>query len=378
MSLRQRFVLFALVLTCSYGSSARAEPLPVPLPRTGQVSCYDNKARRSEVISCAGTGQDGETLTGVPWPEPRFVVKGDPTIGDKLTGLAWTRDADPAGGDKTWQQALDFIKTLNSGKHLGHDDWRLPNVNELESLVNKESGPAAWLSSQGFDNVRKNDYWTSTTYAAYVNSAWSVSMYSGIVAGRGKTDIGRVWPVRTERPATSNLPRTGQTTCSDASGATIACAGTGQDGEIQAGIAWPIPRFTENADRTVTDRLTGLVWSKDGLAPGPPVCMPGTPKTGQGALEYVECLNTHHYMAGNDWRLPNRNELASLVHHGVSNSAAWLNTQGFVNAQAGGYWSSSTYAPTPWNAWGVNMHDGAVTSFAKRHVINVWPVRGGR
>ena len=63
---------------------------------------------------------------------------------------------------------------------------------------------------------------------------------------------------------TINLPQTGQTQCYDTSGNAINCPGTGQDGEIQAGVAWPEPRFTTNADTTVKDNLTGLVWGPDG------------------------------------------------------------------------------------------------------------------
>jgi len=43
---------------------------------------------------------------------------------------------------------------------------------------------------------------------------------------------------------TIELPQTGQTKCYDTAGAVIDCAGTGQDGEIRAGVAWPEPRFT--------------------------------------------------------------------------------------------------------------------------------------
>ncbi|MBF0563965.1 MAG: hypothetical protein HQK89_01850 [Nitrospirae bacterium] len=46
---------------------------------------------------------------------------------------------------------------------------------------------------------------------------------------------------------TVNLPQTGQTSCRDTSGSKIACAGTRQDGDIKAGVAWPSPRCT-NAD----------------------------------------------------------------------------------------------------------------------------------
>ena len=120
------------------------------------------------------------------------------------------------------------------------------------------------------------------------------------------------------------------------------------------------------------------MWSKDGNAPGPAACNPGMRKNGQDALDHVKCLNANGYLGRNDWRLPNRNEMSSLVNHAQPNSAAWLNTQGFSNIQADGYWSSSTYVTTPWNAWGVNMHDGAVTSFARKHDINIWPVRGGQ
>jgi len=49
---------------------------------------------------------------------------------------------------------------------------------------------------------------------------------------------------------TVDLPRTGQTKCYDTSGTEISCTGTGQDGEIQAGVAWPFPRFTDNGDGT--------------------------------------------------------------------------------------------------------------------------------
>src|SRR3990172_2422389 len=142
----------------------------------------------------------------------------------------------------------------------------------------------------------------------------------------------------------AELPRTGQTTCYDTAGAVVACAGTGQDGEIQAGVPWPDPRFTDNTDGTVTDNLTGLMWTKDGNAPEPAACSPGTEKTWQEALDYVACLNTNAYLGYTDWRLPNVNEFDSLVNAGPPNMATWLNTQGFSNVQSNIYWSSTSLA----------------------------------
>ncbi len=48
-----------------------------------------------------------------------------------------------------------------------------------------------------------------------------------------------------------NLPETGQTTCYDEAGNVVTCTDTGQDGDKQAGVAWPSPRFT-NPDGTYT------------------------------------------------------------------------------------------------------------------------------
>jgi len=158
-----------------------------------------------------------------------------------------------------------------------------------------------------------------------------------------------------------SLPQTGQTICYDSNGTVISCAGTGQDGEFQAGVAWPNPRFTDNQDQTVNDNLTGLMWTKDGNAPGPEACGPGAAKTWQEALDYVKCLNTNNYLGYNDWRLPNVVELASLVQNEEPNLADWLNSQGFTNVQPVNYWTSTTA-----EANGANT-DAFFVNFFNRH-----------
>lgn len=164
-----------------------------------------------------------------------------------------------------------------------------------------------------------------------------------------------------------DLPRTGQTTCYDSAGAVIACPGTGQDGEIQAGVPWPDPRFTVSTDGyCVTDNLTGLMWvrSPDSLT-----------RTWQQALDYANGLTLCGYT---DWRLPNVNELERLVHAGQSNSATWLNTQGFSNVQSNYYWSSTSSANSTNYAWVVNMWGGNMYNSNKSNSSYVWPVRSGQ
>ncbi len=180
------------------------------------------------------------------------------------------------------------------------------------------------------------------------------------------------------------LPKTGLTTCYDSAGAVITCTNTGQDGELQKGVAWPGPRFT-NADNStpingnvVVDRLTGLMWTRDGNAPGPAACTPAAAKTWQDALDYVACLNTNSYLSYADWRLPDVNELERLVNADQSNTAIWLNAQGFSHVQFQLYWSSTSYAADGSHAWFVDMFDAFVNDVNKTYIFYVWPVRAGQ
>ncbi|MCX5885360.1 MAG: DUF1566 domain-containing protein [Proteobacteria bacterium] len=173
---------------------------------------------------------------------------------------------------------------------------------------------------------------------------------------------------------TINLPRTGQTKCYDTTGTEIACSGTGQDGEIQAGVAWPDPRFTDNGDETMTDNLTGLMWTKDAN-------LTSATKTWQQALDYVAGMNNGTYpnFGYADWRLPNVNELESLINANEPNSATWLNTQGFTNVQAYLYWSSTSDAVDQDVASIIDMWHGYVYNGDKSYgSFCFWPVHGGQ
>ena len=341
---------------------------PIDIPQTGQKKCYDTSGTE---IYCTGTGQDGEIQSGVAWPDPRFTDNGDETVTDNLTGLVWTKNGNVPGATKTWQEALDYVAGMNAGiyPNYGYTDWRLPNVNELRSLNNAgESNTAAWLNTQYFTNVQASGYWSSTTYAGYTDYAWRVHMNTGYVGNYSKSSSYYVWPVRSGQCGLFDnsvicLPQTGQTTSYY----------SGDDGDLEKGVAWPDLRFTDNGDETVTDNLTGLMWTKDANLPG------GT-KTWQNALDYVKGMNngTYNNFRYTDWRLPNVNELESLVNGAKSNTATWLNTQGFTNVQANYYWSSTTLAGYPDFAWIVSMWDGYVFYNYKSVNFYVWPVRGGQ
>jgi len=192
--------------------------------------------------------------------------------------------------------------------------------------------------------------------------------------------------------APARVGKTGQTTCYDAAGTVIDCAGTGQDGDLQPGVAWPEPRFVDNSDDgTVTDMLTGLVWLKDASCAD----LAGTDSNGladwttaltaSAALADGTCGLSDSSVAG-DWRLPSRFELESLLdleyfYPALSNAAGtaqWTEGDSFAGVQSDNYWSSASYVLYPSSAWRVGLYDGSVHSGDKTNTHYVWPVRGGQ
>jgi hypothetical protein len=169
------------------------------------------------------------------------------------------------------------------------------------------------------------------------------------------------------------IPETGQTTCWDASGTPILCAGTGQDGDLRAGVAWPVPRFTDRGNGTVRDNLTGLIWLQNANCFGSRQQWADA-LTDANTLASPSCGLSDASVAG-DWQLPNVRELQSLIDFGHFDPAL---PQGhpFAGVQATWYWSSTASADSPGLAWGVALSDGT-TADIRGFAALVWPVRGG-
>jgi hypothetical protein len=96
-----------------------------------------------------------------------FHDNGDGTIPDRATGLIWQKT--DSGKALNWEEALAYARHLNLA---GHDDWRLPNAKELQSIVDYTRAPdAADKAAQGpavdpiFQITDPESYfWTSTTH----------------------------------------------------------------------------------------------------------------------------------------------------------------------------------------------------------------------
>jgi len=161
--------------------------------------------------------------------------------------------------------------------------------------------------------------------------------------------------------------KTGQPDCYDTEGNSIDCKGTGQDGEFQEGITGPQPRFTDQGNGTVTDNLTGFMWTKDAQE------IKGTKKWNDA----LTLCNNFNFAGYTDWRLPNVRELLSLIDFGEHDPALPVNHP-FTNVQFIFYWSSTTYDAIPKHSWGVYVYNGYVYNYHKITEGYVWPVRNDR
>jgi hypothetical protein len=143
-----------------------------------------------------------------------------------------------------------------------------------------------------------------------------------------------------------DLPKTGQ----------IISGRAGDDGDYQAGSK-ANPRFVDNGDGTISDRVTRLMWVKDGNSAG---CNNGSPLNWNNAIDFAVALN---YAGHTDWRMPNIKELMSIVDYGLGGDGIVpaINATFFPNTVMDAYWSSTLYAAVPDDlAWGVSFGDGDV------------------
>jgi hypothetical protein len=330
-------------------SARDGSPALAALAATGQATSYS-------------AGDDGALQHGVVSQAPRFTANADGTVSDALTGLSWLRDAGClAAGD--WPIAVAAARALASGScsladgsHAG--DWRLPNVNELDSLIDLGHGAPALPPGHPFLNTfSSTTWWSSTTYFGLASNAWAIRLADGrwmndSTSNAKATAHNGAWAVRGTSHGPAALQATGQYLSYVA----------GDDGALQAGVPLPYPRFIDHGDGTLTDTVTGLVWLKRADCINQPWA---------GALAAVNALASGQCGLGDgshagDWRMPNRHELLSLGDRALGNHADYyvydfannvgVGSQpalftGFIAFQY--YWTSSTVATDPTSAWTV-------------------------
>lgn len=323
---------------------------------SGQSRCYTTDGHE---VPCPGTGQDGDPAPVGLWPVPRFVQLTDTLVRDRATELIWPLEADLFPYPLSWQEGLAAVRQLNREGPFGRSDWRMPNRRELRSLISHGHKKPALPPGHPFGQVFLGWYWTSTSFAGDPAYAWAVHLEGGRMFYGRKDQDSLVWPVC---GSSRIVPRTGQSGCFDQRGREIACAGTGQDGELAMGWPWPEPRFSP-ADSAARDNLTGLVWYAGEE-------LTRSPLSWEQALAAVRELARS---SGRPWRLPTINELESLVD--ASRHAPALPADAPFSAPAEGYWSSTTSFFDPAWAYVLYLQKGGVGVGLKKHRdFWLWPV----
>lgn len=349
------------------------------LPRTGQT------------ISYAG-GDDYSVRAGVAWPSTRFTDNQNGTVTDHLTGLVWLKNAgcfNPAA----WSTALTAANQLASGA-CGLTDgstkgqWRMPNINELESLVDVSRINPAVSAGAPFTNINlANAYWSSTTYTAGPGNAMAIRFtdgrwINGADAGDGSfsntkaTSTNSLWAVRSGGAGAIQLLATGA--FSGQGGGSGESFGINDDASLQIGAPLTSPRFIDNGNGTLSDTVTGLTWLKQAN------CINqswSSALTTINSLASGQCGLTDGSTTG-QWRMPNRSEMLSLADRAptfplanyfdgipgpdgitVTNPVIFNN---FIVSNY--YWTSTTDAADTTQAWSVYSCDFGAYNLAKTDI----------
>jgi len=239
-------------------------------------------------------------------------------IKDENTGLMWEIksknkiDINYSERKYNYQEALNYIDRLNQESYGGFSDWRLPNKEELRSIVKYGDEDLA-IHEEYFPNTKPDFYWSKDVYGADTKLMWGI--YFGYGCGIAYSKEQRF------------------------------CVRAVRDGYNQSfGDAEKI-NFVDNNDGTISDLNTGLMWKKD-----------ESPNlTWEDALKYCEELNLSGH---NDWRMPSMKELGTILDISYYNET-WYFEKYFPDTQInplGFYWSSNTFADT--FAWGINFKFG--------------------
>ncbi|AGX87201.1 DUF1566 domain-containing protein [Candidatus Symbiobacter mobilis] len=278
-----------------------------------------------------------------------YTDHGDGTVTDPTTGLMWMRCA----MGQTWQNdtctGTAATTAVTTTTFAGHSDWRLPNIRDLLSLVDRTMASPA-IDTKAFPAAPALGFWTSTPIVIGHPQGWEANPFWRVNFGYG---------VSVAVSAGTSVHAT----------------------RLVRGTALPLTKsdtaYTENGDGTVTDIATGLVWQRCavGQSWAAGSCS-GTPT--QYAWKDARGLTSS--LGGNtDWRIPTVAELLTLVDYERLGPA--LHPRMFPNAptaQGALFFSSTPVTGFADSAWVVDAFDGTSHGNPQGLSAAVRMVRGGK
>ena len=322
----------------------------------------------------------------------KFKDNGDGTITDLRTGLMWQKEENER---MDWYQAIKYSKNM---RLAGYSDWRLPNIKELNTILDLTYKDGWWYHKEYFPAKGLKPpllhYFSSTPYEkTYV---WVTNFcfgYDGYYASKSAKLLFRA--VRNVNPPKQvkkifRVSHTGQKKCYDFEGNIISVPVRGerfygQDGSVEvAPLSFtklreggcPVSDSAGWSDgvRMVLDNNTGLIWEIKSPNAGD-FNFRGNRYNWEDAKRYVDYLNKIEYGGFSDWRLPNREELRSIADY--SGVIPAIDARYFPDTQPHFYWSKDTYAKDPSFVWGIYFAYGCAICYLNTTPYYVRAVRGG-
>lgn len=291
------FLLMAGPLASGDTSTLPPNTTPTyPIVDTKQESCFsDLEAITCPVQATANFyGQDAH-YAGLA---PSLTDNGNETVTDNRTGLMWQKNP---GDKKTQSEALAEVGSFSLA---GYNDWRLPTIKELYSLILFNGKDASGCDDEGTEC-------TAADYTPFLDTDYFTFQYGDVYGDR----------IIDAQYLSSNLAEggTGPANAESAFGVNFADGRIkgyelkpgGEDNtffviyvrDISDEKKYGVNDFKDNGDSTVTDQASGLQWMQEDS------------KTGlnwQEALAYCENLSLVNH---DDWRLPDAKELHSIVDY---------------------------------------------------------------
>ena len=262
---------------------------PYAVVGTGQTKCYgDHGEIAAPQPGQPYYGQDAQHSVN----PPSYKVNGDGTVSDLVTGLMWIQDP---GSKKTFDQAVADTAKCRTGNY---DDWRLPTIKELYSLIQLNgidpdpmSRDASNLTPFIDCSVFKFTYSKEADGDRIIDSQFATcTKYVSTTMGGNATMFG----VNFADGRIKGYPTTDRRRGEQKKYYVLYVRGNPDYGKNQ---------FKDNGDGTVTDEATGLTWMKADSGKG---------MDWPAALKYAENME----LAGHsDWRLPNAKELQTIIDY---------------------------------------------------------------
>lgn len=265
---------------------------------TGQIECFNNDMTMTcSSVGASFYGQDA-SYSGL---QPAFVDNGDGTITDENTGLMWQKEV----GEKL--SFADAVASADSFELAGFDDWRLPSIKELYSLIDFSGEDVS-----GWDGSDTSDL------TPFIDTDFFAFEYGDTSSGERIIDVQYVSSTQYVSTTMGGAATVFGVNLADGRIKGYPSGNTGVGLKsfavkyVRGNTNYGVNSFVDNGDRTITDEATGLMWLQDDSGSF------GVGNDGSGALNWEQALQWAEnldYAGYSNWRLPNAKELQSIVDY---------------------------------------------------------------